>query len=122
MDRLTPSRGEHVVVTPAAPLGADRQSLGSLALAVLLQDLHRGRVDAVGSVQADPENCVFIGDSATDVLAGLLGGVAVIGHANKPGKAEALSQPGARAVVTDLAEVTTALRTAPSASSAALPN
>ena len=57
---------------------------------------------------------MFIGDSTTDVLAGLLGGVAVIGYANKPGKAEALSQTGARAVVTDLAEITTALRTAPS--------
>ncbi len=55
----------------------------------------------------------------TDVLAGLLGGVAVIGYANKPGKAETLARAGARAVVTDLAEITTALRTAPSP---ALPN
>jgi beta-phosphoglucomutase-like phosphatase (HAD superfamily) len=74
---------------------------------------------AVGSLQAEPGDCVFIGDTVTDVLAGLLGGVAVIGYANKPGKAEALSHAGARAVVTDLAEVTTALRTAPSP---ALPN
>ncbi len=62
---------------------------------------------------------MFIGDTVTDVLAGLLGGVAVIGYANKPGKAEALNQAGARAVVTDLAEITTALRAIPSA---ALPN
>ena len=55
----------------------------------------------------------------TDVLAGLLGGVAVIGYANKPGKAEALSHARGRAVVTHLAEVTTALRTVPSG---ALPN
>ena len=74
---------------------------------------------AVGLLQAEPKDCVFIGDSTTDVLAGLLGGVAVIGCANKPGKAEALSQAGARAVVTDLAEITTALRNAPSH---ALPN
>jgi hypothetical protein len=46
-------------------------------------------------------------------------GVAVIGYANKPGKAEALSHAGARAVVTDVAEIMTALRAAPSA---ALPN
>jgi HAD superfamily hydrolase (TIGR01509 family) len=69
---------------------------------------------AVGLLQAEPEECVFVGDSATDVLAGLLGGVAVIGYANRPGKAEILSQTGARAVVTDLAEITAALRTAPS--------
>jgi len=62
---------------------------------------------------------VFIGDTVTDVLAGLLGGVTVIGYANKPGKAEALSHAGARAVVSDLAEITTALRTIPSP---ALPN
>jgi len=74
---------------------------------------------AVGSLQAEPEDCVFIGDTTTDVLAGLLGGVAIIGYANKPGKAEALSHAGARAVVTDLAEITTALRAAPST---ALPN
>ncbi len=74
---------------------------------------------AVGALRAEPEDCVFIGDSLTDVLAGLLGAVAVIGYANKPGKAEALTQAGARAVVTELAEITTALRTAPSP---ALPN
>ena len=54
---------------------------------------------AVGLLQAEPAEYVFIGDSTTDVLAGLLGGVAVIGYANKPGKAEALSQGGARARV-----------------------
>jgi phosphoglycolate phosphatase len=69
---------------------------------------------AVGDLGAEPEDCVFIGDTTTDVLAGLLGGVAVIGYANKPGKADALSHAGARAVVTDLAEITTALRAAPS--------
>ena len=66
---------------------------------------------AVGLLQAEPKECVFIGDSTTDVLAGLLGGVAVIGYANKPGKVEALRQARARAVVTDLAEITAALET-----------
>jgi phosphoglycolate phosphatase len=74
---------------------------------------------AVGLLQAEPGSSVFIGHTVTDVLAGLLGGVAVIGYANKPGKAEALSHAGARTVVTNLAEITTALRTAPSP---ALPN
>src|SRR5260221_92291 len=35
---------------------------------------------AVGALRAEPEDCVFIGDSLTDVLAGLLGAVAVIGY------------------------------------------
>ncbi len=47
------------------------------------------------------------------MLAGLLGGVAVIGYANRPGKAEILSHVGARAVVTDLTQITTALRDTP---------
>ncbi len=45
---------------------------------------------AVGSLQAEPEDCVFIGGTETDVLAGLLGGVAVIGYPNKLGNAETL--------------------------------
>jgi phosphoglycolate phosphatase len=38
---------------------------------------------AVGDLRAEPKDCMFIGDTTTDVLAGLLGGVAVIGYANK---------------------------------------
>jgi hypothetical protein len=49
---------------------------------------------AVGSLRAEPGDRVFIGGTVTDVLAGLLGSVAVIGYANKPGKADALSQAG----------------------------
>ena len=55
----------------------------------------------------------MIGETTTDVLAGLLGRVAIVGCANKPGKAEALNHAAARAVVTDLAEITTALRAVP---------
>jgi hypothetical protein len=53
---------------------------------------------------------VFIGDTVTDVLVGLLGGVAVIGYANKPGKDKALADAGAWGVVSDLAAITAALR------------
>ena len=49
---------------------------------------------AVGSLPAEPEDCVFIGDTVTDVLAGLLGGVAIIGYANKPARPRHLSAPG----------------------------
>ena len=41
---------------------------------------------------------------------GHLAGVAVIGYADKPGKAQALVGVQAAAVTTDLAEITTALR------------
>ena len=43
-------------------------------------------------------------------FAGHLAGVAVIGYADKPGKAQALAGVQAAAVTTDLAEITTALR------------
>jgi phosphoglycolate phosphatase-like HAD superfamily hydrolase len=74
---------------------------------------------AVGMLDAEPDECAFVGDSATDVLAGRLAGVAVIGYATKPTKADQLTQAGADAVTTDLAEISTALRATPSA---ALPN
>jgi phosphoglycolate phosphatase-like HAD superfamily hydrolase len=75
--------------------------------------------EAVGRLGAEGSQCVFVGDSLTDVLSGLLAGVPVIGFANKPGKAQALTQAGARAVTTRLSEISTALRAAPQP---ALPN
>ncbi len=48
MNRVAPGRREYVVVAPAAPLRADRQPLGGLAPAVLLEDLYGTRVDADG--------------------------------------------------------------------------
>jgi hypothetical protein len=52
-------------------------------------------------------------------MAGHLAGVAVIGYADKPGKAEALAHAQAAAVTTDLAEISTALGDTPCA---VLPN
>ena len=52
----------------------------------------------------------MIGDSTTDVLAGLLAGVAVIGYANKPGKAGALAEARAAAVTDELSTVTAAMK------------
>jgi HAD superfamily hydrolase (TIGR01509 family) len=66
--------------------------------------------EAIGALGASPRECAFIGDSPSDVLAGHLAGVTVIGYANTPGKADQLTQAGADAVTTDLAEITTALR------------
>jgi phosphoglycolate phosphatase-like HAD superfamily hydrolase len=61
----------------------------------------------------------LVGDTLADVMAGHPAGVAVIGYADKPGKAEALADAQAAAVTTDLAEISTALRDTPCT---ALPN
>jgi HAD superfamily hydrolase (TIGR01509 family) len=74
---------------------------------------------AVADLGANPRECSFVGDSATDVIAGRLAGVPVIGYANRPDKIEILTGAEADAVAVDLAEITTALRTT---SSDALPN
>ena len=68
---------------------------------------------AVSILDAHPAECAFVGDSTSDMLAGRLAGVPVIGYANKPGKAELLRQAGADAVATGLDEITTALRLIP---------
>jgi phosphoglycolate phosphatase-like HAD superfamily hydrolase len=75
---------------------------------------------AVGLLDSTGEECVFVGDSRSDVLAGRLGGVSVIGYANKPGKATALAQAGADAVTDRLSEISAALRAAPTRSVAEL--
>jgi HAD superfamily hydrolase (TIGR01509 family) len=74
---------------------------------------------AMSLTGAKGEECAFVGDSVVDVVAGRLAGVAVIGFANKPGKANALTEAGADAVVTRLSEISTALR---AAACTALPN
>jgi beta-phosphoglucomutase-like phosphatase (HAD superfamily) len=68
---------------------------------------------AVGILDADNTECAMIGDSDTDVFAGLLAGVPVIGYANKPGKAKALADVQAAAVTDDLRELRDALRAFP---------
>ena len=62
--------------------------------------------EAVSLLDAEHAECVLFGDSTTDVLVG----VAVIGYADKPGKAQALVDVQAAVVTTNLAEITTALR------------
>jgi len=66
--------------------------------------------EAVAILDADNTECVMVGDSTTDVFAGLLAGVPVIGYANKPGKVQALAEVQAAAVTTNLGEITAALR------------
>ncbi len=51
---------------------------------------------------AENSDCTLIGDSTSDVMAGHLAGIAVIGYANKPGNAEALASVQAAATTDDL--------------------
>jgi len=49
--------------------------------------------------------CVIIGDSVADMAAARSAGVPSIGYANRPDKLLALSDAGARAIVTDMAQL-----------------
>jgi HAD superfamily hydrolase (TIGR01662 family) len=64
---------------------------------------------AVEHLHADPAACVLIGDTATDIEAATSAGVRSIGHANKPGKAEALRAAGADAIVTTIDQIALAI-------------
>jgi phosphoglycolate phosphatase-like HAD superfamily hydrolase len=69
--------------------------------------------EAVGLLDADNAECVFVGDTTSDVFAGLLAGVPLIGYANKPGKTYALAEAQAAYVAVQLSEITDALRASP---------
>lgn len=62
---------------------------------------------ALRELDAEPADCVLVGDSATDVEAAHAAGVAAIGYANKPGKRGRLA--AADAVVDSMAELVAAL-------------
>jgi phosphoglycolate phosphatase len=65
---------------------------------------------ALAELGARPAEAVFVGDSVTDVAAGHLAGVPVIGFANKPGgKAASLYGCGADAVTASLLHISDAL-------------
>ncbi len=55
------------------------------------------------------EECVLVGDSLADIIAGQRVDVPVIGLANRPGKATAFAKAGAIAVVTELGPIVKAL-------------
>lgn len=67
---------------------------------------------ALNALDTTSEQTIFIGDSRTDVAAGLKCHVPTIGYANRPPKTEGLASAGAAAVVDDLAELRSALRAA----------
>ena len=68
---------------------------------------------AVGILDAHPAECAFVGESTTDMLAGRVAGVPVIGYANKPGQGRAADAGGRGCYDPGLDEITTALRLAP---------
>lgn len=69
--------------------------------------------EAVRLLSAETAHCTLIGDSVSDVMAGHLAGVAVIGYAYKPGKTEALASVQASATTSDLWSIGEALRRHP---------
>ena len=65
--------------------------------------------EAVKQLGADPAACVLIGDTVTDIEAANAARVPSIGHANKPGKADALSSAGADAIVSTIDQIASAI-------------
>ena len=65
---------------------------------------------ALTTLGARPGECIFVGDSVTDVTADHMAGVAVIGYANRPGKDRQLANARANAVADSLDDISAALR------------
>ncbi|HEX6075320.1 MAG TPA: HAD family phosphatase, partial [Micromonosporaceae bacterium] len=55
------------------------------------------------------EQCLFVGDSTTDIFGANAAGMPVIGYANKPHKIDEFRQLGADQVVTSMASIAAAL-------------
>jgi HAD superfamily hydrolase (TIGR01662 family) len=60
-------------------------------------------LDAVRALDAEPDDCVMVGDSLTDIEGARAAGVRVVGYANRPYKIEAFR--GADAVVTTMVDI-----------------
>jgi len=71
--------------------------------------LHRGLING----GADGTESVFIGDSSSDVTAGLAVHIPTVGYANKPNKAQRLTEAGAAAVIDSMTTLAVALRRVP---------
>lgn len=66
----------------------------------------RSTVLALGT---EPQRCVLVGDSLSDILGSKAAGVPVIGYANKPAKVEQFERAKADAIVTTMADIAAAL-------------
>jgi phosphoglycolate phosphatase len=67
---------------------------------------------AISLLGADRAECAFVGDSPNDMIAAAHAGIPSIGYANKPGKAQRLSDAGAQVVVEDMQTIAHAAATA----------
>lgn len=90
-------------ITPDAIIGRDSSDPGLLKPSPHLVSA------ALTSLSAAPEAAVLVGDSTTDIQAAHAAGVAAIGYANKPGKAQRLTDIGADAIITTMGELVPAL-------------
>jgi hypothetical protein len=64
-------------------------------------------------LNAPAESAVIVGDSITDIKAGLAADIWTIGYANKPGKDEAMRDVGADAILGSMSELGRATRLTP---------
>ncbi|MCX4095079.1 HAD family hydrolase [Nocardia sp. alder85J] len=64
---------------------------------------------AMRQLQAAPDECIFVGDSVTDIVAGHAASVPVIAFANKPGKADKLAVQGPAAIISSMDELYSAM-------------
>jgi len=62
-------------------------------------------LSAVAELDADPADCVLIGDSASDITGAAAAGVRSLGYANKPGKRQRLTEAGADVIVDSMAPI-----------------
>ncbi|RBM19224.1 HAD family hydrolase [Prauserella sp. PE36] len=69
--------------------------------------LHR----AMRQQSTEPDQCVMVGDSVSDIQAATAAGVAAIGYANKPGKRETFQAHRPAAIIADMHELRGALHT-----------
>ncbi|WP_307793100.1 HAD-IA family hydrolase [Amycolatopsis sp. MtRt-6] len=60
---------------------------------------------ATAALEISPGECVFIGDSLSDMEAAQAAGVQSVGYANKPGKHTQLASVGASAITEALADL-----------------
>jgi phosphoglycolate phosphatase len=68
---------------------------------------------AITSLAAPTRECVLIGDTTADIQAAGQAGIDSIGYANQPGKHASLTQAGAQAVISSLADLVLPLRARP---------
>jgi phosphoglycolate phosphatase len=66
-----------------------------------------------GLDDADPAATTLVGDSITDIEGAHRAGIGSIGYVNKPGKYERMTQAGAGAVITSMADLALWLRARP---------